>query len=190
MRHRPRRGLIIAAVIAGSLPLTAGNSVAAELDPAQLRTVTDENLFAKQLPEFAAAREAAPHADQLDWTSDGCSMAPDRPLGHDFTTSCQRHDFGYRNYEAQQRFNAENRARIDENFRSDMASNCDARLTCHATAHVYYWAVREFGDTAASTSEAVDRAQIRPIVDDAGILRELHADNRAGHTVEFTVPEH
>src|SRR5699024_6424531 len=107
---------------------------------------TDEHLFEQPLDEFAATRHQAPHADQLDWTSDGCSAAPDEPFGFDFSTSCQRHDFGYRNYQLQERFTENNREGIDRNFRSDMASTCDVNLSCRATAQVYYWAVREFGD--------------------------------------------
>src|SRR5699024_8849729 len=126
--------------------------------------------------------------DQLDWTSDGCSAAPDEPFGFDFSTSCQRHDFGYRNYQLQERFTENNREGIDRNFRSDMASTCDVNLSCRATAQVYYWAVREFGDTAASTSDAVERAKIRSTYDNNGKLVRISAVDDAGRAITFPIP--
>src|SRR5262245_23812439 len=52
---------------------------------------------------------------QFDWSTDYCSASPDEPLGFDFRLSCYRHDFGYRNYKAVNRFPA-NKPRIDDAF--------------------------------------------------------------------------
>ncbi|GAB2756615.1 hypothetical protein GCM10027174_35760 [Salinifilum aidingensis] len=182
-RGRLRRGLVAVAA-AASLPVT-GPVASAALDPPQLRAATDEYLFHTGLDDFAAAHERAPHADQLDWSSDGCSVAPDEPLGFDFTASCWRHDFGYRNYQLQQRFSEDNRARIDENFRADMTGTCGVNPLCHGTAQVYYWAVREFGDVATSTSDAVERARIRPVHADGRIVG-FRAVDESGDPVTFT----
>ena len=35
---------------------------------------------------------------RFNWSTDYCSSSPDNPLGFNFTLSCYRHDFGYRNY--------------------------------------------------------------------------------------------
>jgi Prokaryotic phospholipase A2 len=35
------------------------------------------------------------------------------------TAACQRHDFGYRNFKAQNRFTAANKLRIDDKFRGE-----------------------------------------------------------------------
>jgi hypothetical protein len=61
--------------------------------------------------------------------------------------SCYRHDFGYRNFKLQNRFDA-NKARIDDNFKTDMFNQCateSAKGPCEATATLYYEAVKAFG---------------------------------------------
>ena len=64
--------------------------------------------------------------------------------------SCQRHDFGYRSYKKQDRFDAAGKTRIDSNFKKDLDNQCEteagfAQEPCHHLAEVYYAAVREFG---------------------------------------------
>lgn len=59
--------------------------------------------------------------------------------------SCHRHDFGYRNYKKQSRFNAANKLRIDHNFARDLSNECNrqrAKNTCRLIAGIYYDAVR------------------------------------------------
>ena len=61
--------------------------------------------------------------------------------------SCYRHDFGYRNYKQQGRFDAM-KARTDSNFKTDMFNQCateKAKGPCEATATLYYEAVKAFG---------------------------------------------
>ena len=36
-----------------------------------------------------------------------------------FVAGCQRHDFGYRNFKAQDRFTDENKLAIDDNFKAE-----------------------------------------------------------------------
>ncbi|GAA0519910.1 hypothetical protein GCM10011581_09990 [Saccharopolyspora subtropica] len=178
-----RRGFVVTAAATGALLLTAGTAYA-DLSPAQLRTVTDTYLFQLSLDSFSETRERQPYADQLDWSSDGCSMSPDEPLGFQFRPSCQRHDFGYRNYKKQQRFTEQTRKQIDDNFRADLYSACGSDLACRATANIYYFAVREFGGVASSTGQAIDLAQIKPILSSAGDLLEWRAVNARGEVVE------
>ncbi|GAB3275001.1 phospholipase [Parasphingorhabdus pacifica] len=184
-RFHPLAGALTAAT---ALLLAAGTAHA-DFDPDDLEEITDEYLFDYSLPRFAATRAQRPHADRLDWSSDGCSLSPDEPFGYEFTDSCHRHDFGYRNYTVQQRFTEENRLDIDDNFRSDMHSICaGAEPLCHGTAEVYYWAVREFGGVATSTAEAIEQAEIRPVTDRAGRQVAWDATDRNGDVVHFRLP--
>ncbi|MBB5155683.1 phospholipase [Saccharopolyspora phatthalungensis] len=180
----PRRGFVATAAIAGTLLLAAGTAHA-ELSQTQLQTVTDHYLFEISLDSFTSTRAGMPHADQLDWSSDGCSMSPNEPLGYKFRTSCERHDFGYRNFTKQHRFTEDNRRRIDDNFRADMYSVCGNDLGCKGTANVYYFAVREFGGASGSTAHAVDLAQIQPLVSSVGSLLEYRAVNTEGAVVRL-----
>lgn len=81
----------------------------------------------------------------FDWSTDYCSSSPDNPLGFNFTLSCYRHDFGYRNYKKQGRFNETTRLTIDNRFKSDLYTICNGNWACNRTADVYYAAVRQFG---------------------------------------------
>ncbi|WP_084962072.1 phospholipase [Thermoactinospora rubra] len=93
----------------------------------------------------------------FDWSTDLCSSSPDQPLGFDFRMPCRRHDFGYRNYKAVNRF-PENKARVDDAFYFDMRQVCArysgaSRSTCNSVAWTYYQAVRQFGDLNVSEAE-------------------------------------
>jgi Prokaryotic phospholipase A2 len=123
----------------------------------ELEAATDRLLFATSMQDFLAAR-AAQDPPGLDWSSDGCSDSPDDPFGFNFNPSCERHDFGYRNYKKQDRFTDANKLRIDNNFKQDMFDECATedeqgilgeigvgKDVCEATATVYYEAVRTFG---------------------------------------------
>lgn len=148
---------LLAALCAALLGGTTAQAAAESSDP---RQVTDQYLFEVSLEEFVQIRESRPHPNELDWSSDACSYSPDEPLGYEFTESCLRHDFGYRNYERQGRFTEDNRLRIDNNFRADMYSACAGDTACERAADVYYFAVRQFGASSDNTAEAVDRALV------------------------------
>ncbi|MFI6101534.1 phospholipase [Lentzea sp. NPDC051213] len=120
--------------------------------------VTDEYIFTKTVSQFTALRAQQPFPGQLDWSSDGCSYSPDNPFGFRFLPACHRHDFGYRNYKRQSRFNEANRLRIDNRFKSDMYGICGGSWTCKRTADLYYKAVREFGGSSASTATSIQQA--------------------------------
>jgi RHS repeat-associated protein len=90
----------------------------------------------------------------INWSSDGCSRpAPWQILpgfaGHArFYYACHRHDFGYRNYKDQRRFNGTSKRWIDTRFLQDMRTVCAAetrglsRIACYGVAGSYYTAVR------------------------------------------------
>lgn len=100
---------------------------------------TDRLLFESSMDEFIEARDASDPSG-LDWTSDGCSNSPDNP-GYDFLNSCYRHDFGYRNYKAQDRFTDDGKDKIDTNFKEDLYDQCeteDNESGCKTIADIYY----------------------------------------------------
>jgi hypothetical protein len=132
---------------------------------AALRTATDALLFVNPMAAFQLARNSKTPSD-LDWTSDGCTTLPDNPFGIKFNASCQRQDFGYRNYQNQLRFNVANKARIDTNFRKDMYTECANLLyvrdlvhmtACRAIANLYYQAAVLFGDRDKLTKSSAHK---------------------------------
>ncbi|KAJ4252818.1 hypothetical protein NW762_010724 [Fusarium torreyae] len=121
-------------------------------------TVTDQLLFSVTLPQFTARRNAR-DPPTLDWTSDGCTSSPDNPFGFPFIPACNRHDFGYNNYRAQSRFTVSAKAKIDNNFKTDLYYQCNTISTvsvCKALADVYYAAVRAFGGDDATPGKRDD----------------------------------
>ena len=115
-----------------------------------LEDLTDEILYDTSMMDFQA-RRGAKLPPELNWESNGCTDSPDEPLEWDFLPSCERHDFGYRNYKEQGRFTDENRKRVDDNFLEDLYSECSAHgivseLLCKDLADVYHSSVRAFGD--------------------------------------------
>lgn len=151
-----RAPLVVLTILAGFL---LGSGLAQALTPEELRVVTDDYTFNRSLSEFGLIRSQRPYADQLDWSSDGCSMSPDDPFGFTFLPACHRHDFGYRNYRLQDRFTEDNRLALDNKFRSDMYDICGWNWWCRRTADVYYWAARQFGGINFSTVEAIESAK-------------------------------
>jgi hypothetical protein len=142
--RRAARATITSVAVALTMIVSTATASAA-LDPGQLRQVTDQYLFSTGLNSFQTVRAQQPYASQLDWSSDGCSSSPDNPFGFNFVKACYRHDFGYRNYKKQSRFNETTRLSIDNNFKTDLYVICNGNWACNRTADVYYAAVRQFG---------------------------------------------
>ncbi|KAF2112253.1 secretory phospholipase A2, partial [Lophiotrema nucula] len=127
-------------------------------DPA-LIAKTDHLIFNVTIEEFIQARNLGLQGatsdlldPRFDFASDGCSSSPDHPLGFDFQPACYRHDFGYRNYHKQNRFNEPNREKLDNNLYMDLLNVCAAEEKVHRyklcwdIAKLYFKAVRKFGD--------------------------------------------
>jgi len=125
------------------------------------RAVTDDLLFTASIGRFVSSRFIV-GPTQFDWSTDNCSApfpepARSRPAGFDFRAPCWRHDFGYRNYKGQNRFNESARQRIDDNFKRDLYNVCNqfygtssARgVLCRRIADTYYGVVRGCGSTPA-----------------------------------------
>jgi len=155
-----RAPLVVLTLLAG---LLLGSGLAQALTAPELQAVTDDYIFNRSLSDFGAIRSQQPYADQLDWSSDGCTLSPDDPFGFVFLPACQRHDFGYRNYHLQGRFTEDNRLALDNKFHSDMYGICGWNWWCRRTADVYYWAVREFGGISLNTVQAIEQAKRRGI---------------------------
>ncbi|CAN9282336.1 unnamed protein product [Alternaria alternata] len=145
----------ILATVLGLASLAVSAPAALVSRQASLEQVTDNYMFDISIDEFITNRNAK-NPPELDWSSNGCTASPDNPFGFDFINSCYRHDFGYRNFKAQNRFEA-NKARIDDNFKTDMFNQCaneSAKGPCEATATLYYEAVKAFGRRDLETAEA------------------------------------
>lgn len=183
----PRNRSLLTAATATFLLLFTTGTAHADLTDDELRTVTDEYLFTRSLDDFIDLRSAKPHAGQLDWSSDSCSYSPDEPLGYEFGESCHRHDFGYRNYKRQDRFDEDTRRTLDDNFRGDMNDQCGSDTTCRGVATVYYQAVRQFGATSSSTAEAVEQADITVLTDENGQTEKITAKDARGEAIEVDV---
>lgn len=80
--------------------------------------LTDTLLFSTPLKDFLARRDAQ-DPEELDWTSDGCTKAPNNPFDFPFLPACFRHDFGYQNGRAQSRFTKEYKSHVDSNFQNE-----------------------------------------------------------------------
>lgn len=74
--------------------------------------IVDQLMFGITLPQFTARRNKK-DPSTADWTSDGCTSSPDNPFGFPFIQACHRHDFGYHNFRAGNRFTKANKAKID-----------------------------------------------------------------------------
>ncbi|KAJ6261526.1 hypothetical protein Dda_4196 [Drechslerella dactyloides] len=108
-------------------------------DPEYRECLTDQLLFSTPMAEFIADQKKKLYSPPLKWGTDGCSLRQswataagwgdkDKPKGYKFMNACRRHDFGYRNYKLQQRFTASNKAKIDNNFKADLQTQCRAQF--------------------------------------------------------------
>lgn len=77
--------------------------------------IADEYLFRLSIEEFEAKRDSR-YPPTLDWSSDGCTKAPDDIGTWNFLPACHRHDFGLRNYRKQGRLNKTTKRQVDDQF--------------------------------------------------------------------------
>jgi Prokaryotic phospholipase A2 len=166
----PRRvATLLAAVPLAVLALLgpSGQAIAAPADkPAVLSSWTQATVTSYNTWNSARQNQSAWTAYGFDWSTDYCSSSPDNPLGFDFTLSCYRHDFGYRNYKAAGQFSA-NKDRLDSAFYEDLKRKCNTyssvvRPACLALAWTYYQAVRAFGSIAVNAADVERAARLLP----------------------------
>ncbi|WBB58130.1 phospholipase [Streptomyces sp. WMMC500] len=150
MRPTATKGLVAAGVTAAALLATVAPAEAAPADkPQVLASFTQTSASSYNTWAAAEANRGAWSAYGFNWSTDYCSSSPDNPFGFPFQKSCQRHDFGYRNYKELGTFDA-NKSRLDSAFYEDLKRVCTrysgaTKTSCDSTAWVYYQAVRAFG---------------------------------------------
>ncbi|MDI9833243.1 MULTISPECIES: phospholipase [unclassified Streptomyces] len=150
MRRTLTTALAASAVSVATLVVLAPAAQAAPADkPQVLSSWTQTSASSYNAWVAARSNQSAWAAYGFDWSTDYCSSSPDNPFGFPFSTSCARHDFGYRNYKAQGTFSA-NKSRLDSAFYEDLKRVCAgysgaSKTACNSTAWTYYQAVKAFG---------------------------------------------
>jgi hypothetical protein len=141
----------VTSVLTVASPATAGPVHSAAADLAMI----ERTLYSTPMTEFLASVGTDPW---FDWSTDFCSapLVGNTGRSFNFTNSCRRHDFGYRNLQLLDRryathsWNAVNRRRVDQQFLADMKRHCRSRPwydepTCFAWAATFYAGVRVAG---------------------------------------------
>ncbi|WP_369167034.1 phospholipase [Streptomyces sp. R28] len=150
MRRTLATGYAASALSLMAVVATASAADAAPADkPQVLASWTQTSASSYNAWVAARSNQSAWSAYGFDWSTDYCSSSPDNPFGFPFSTSCARHDFGYRNYKAQGTFSA-NKSRLDSALYEDLKRVCTGysgatKSACNSTAWTYYQAVKAFG---------------------------------------------
>ncbi len=132
---------------------------AAEHSLASDQAFVEKMLYSTPMSVFIATAKTSNGGDTWnDWTTDFCSapLVGNTGRSFNFTDSCRRHDFGYRNAQLLERrygvdyWNATSRRRIDTQMLADMKASCAPRSllerpTCYGWAYTFYNAVRIAG---------------------------------------------
>ncbi|MFI5840683.1 phospholipase [Catenuloplanes sp. NPDC051500] len=158
-----RAGTVLVALLAVlAIASPAAAAVTPQQKAATLASFTQTSAASFNTWNSARQNQGAWAEYGFDWSTDYCSSSPDNPLGFDFTLSCYRHDFGYRNYKAAGTFSA-NKSRLDSAFYEDLKRKCATyssatRPACQSLAWVYYQAVSVFGSVSAVKQSDLDEA--------------------------------
>ncbi len=168
MRTRRATTVLLACVASVVISLVAASPAAAVTLQQKLDVMsswTQGNSTSYNNWNAARQNQGAWSEYAFDWSTDYCSTSPDQPLGFDFRLSCQRHDWGYRNYKAVGQFPA-NKSRIDDAFYYDLRTKCGTysswvRPACLSLAWSYYQAVRAFGSVSVSKAQLDRAAQLK-----------------------------
>jgi Prokaryotic phospholipase A2 len=151
MRTLLRLLVAVTSVLTVASPVSAAPVHSASTDLA----FVEQMLYSTSMTTFIASVGSDPW---FDWSTDFCSapLVGNTGRSFDFTNSCRRHDFGYRNLQLLERrygfdfWNGMSRRRADEQFLSDMQAHCGTRAwydepTCYAWAETFFIAVRVAG---------------------------------------------
>ena len=151
MRHVLRVFVAVTTVLTVASPASAGSVHTALADQGYVERM----LYATPMSQFVAAVGSDAW---FDWSTDFCSapLVGNTGRSFNFTNSCRRHDFGYRNLQLLDRrygagqWNKANRRRVDQQFLLDMKGHCWSRPwydepTCLAWAETFYAVVRIAG---------------------------------------------
>jgi hypothetical protein len=156
-----RRLLLVLTLVLATL-IPAGAAVAAPAKAAVLAEWTQPTASSFRSWNAARLDRETWASYDFDWSTDYCTVSPQRPLGFNFAIACWHHDFGYRNYKALGRF-AANKDRVDDTFYADLKRVCTGyadvtRPTCYSLAWIYYEAVHVFGSLIAVRKADLNRA--------------------------------
>ena len=151
MRHVLRVLVAVTSLLTVASPAIAGPVRSAVAD----RATVERLLYATPMGDFIASVGVDLW---FDWSTDFCSapLIGNTGRSFNFTRSCRRHDFGYRNLQLLDRrygthgWNGTSRRHVDQQFLADMQSHCRSRPwydepTCFAWATTFYAAVRVAG---------------------------------------------
>lgn len=151
------------AVFALTVPVLNGASASAD-GPVRTHSATvdvayvDQVMYATPLKDFEAS--AGQGDAWYDWSTDACSapLVGNTGRSFNFTVSCERHDFGYRNARLLELrygsghtyWNSATRSAVDSQFLRDLRAHCHSRSvflrpTCYAWAQTFYTTVRLAG---------------------------------------------
>ena len=106
-----------------------------------------KNIYQQTLNNFTYYRNILYRDDILEWDADGCSIILDTSDYRDFGPHCNRHDYGYRNYQLYRIFTLSNQDYIDGVLLTDMKTYCAnrfgstpsfGRTACYADAYAIY----------------------------------------------------
>lgn len=145
---------ILRVVVAVTILLT----VASPAEAGSTRSESADQAYVEQLmyaTSMSGFLDAVGDDNWFDWSTDFCSapLVGNTGRSFNFTNSCRRHDFGYRNLHLLDRrygsghWTSGSRKRVDQQFLADMKSQCRSRPwwdepTCYAWAQTFYTAVR------------------------------------------------
>lgn len=151
MRHALRVFVAVTFMLTVASPALAGSVHSALAD----QSYVEHMMFSTSTSGFVAAVGSD---GWFDWSTDFCSAPLVGNTGRtfNFTNSCRRHDFGYRNLQLLDRrygvghWNSATRRRVDQQFLLDMKRHCWSRPwydepTCLAWAETFYAVVRIAG---------------------------------------------
>ena len=151
MRHALRVFVAVTSVLTVASPASAGSVHTALADQAYVEHL----MYFTPMSGFVAAVGSDAW---FDWSTDFCSAPLVGNTGRtfNFTNSCRRHDFGYRNLQLLDRrygaghWNSATRRQVDQQFLLDMKRHCWSRRwydepTCLAWAETFYAVVRVAG---------------------------------------------
>ncbi len=171
---RSLTALLLTLTLSAGLVVPASAAVSRETLKAAATAVAYEKVGGSNYAKYKKL-----YPTQLNWGNDGCSvpnyiyLAPGlaavlKAYGQVFEKSCDRHDFGYRNFGKNTKDTAgphpkfsptrATKDKIDSRFHSNMKVQCDQkfggtlkaplRAACKAAAKVFYEAVSLRGDKA------------------------------------------
>lgn len=133
---------------AGSASPSQGIDLNHPVSGSQLLYVTDYLMFRTSMSDFQHIRRQRLLPGQLSWSTSACDKGVKDPV-YDFKPACQRREFGYHNYQRQNRFSDSIQDRVDDKFKDELRDECSdknvlTKTVCERQADVYFETVKQF----------------------------------------------